>query len=622
MTIAYIKGQRRQLSPSDIIGKGGEADIYDLGNGQVLKLYKKPNDPDYLSDPDARAGATLRHKEIQGKLPAFPKGTPSTVIAPIDLVFDRESGGKIIGYTMKFIKGGEVLLRLSDKEYREQGAIDGNQVTGIFRSLHKTVDEIHHSKIVIGDFNDLNVLFDSKGQLYVVDADSMQYGQFLTRTFTARFVDPLLCKPGDLILSRPHTTDSDWYAYNTMLFQSLLYVNPFGGVHRPSVGKRLQFEARVFGRITVFNPEVIYPKPAISYDRLSDELLEHFQRTYEKDARGVFPLRLLESIRWTTCSNCGTVHARSACPVCAKPGLVVQAIVRRGKVTSTKVFKTPGQILYADVQSGKLVYLYHHDGSFRRETGNEVLSGGLNPELRYRISGKRTLIGHHKQLFILEPGEQTKTVIVDSVAQLPIFGSNESHYYWAANGQLLKDTALGSDYVGNVLTGRTLFWIGKKFGFGFYQAGEIMRSFVFNTANKGINDSVNLPNIPGQLIDATVAFSDKLAWFLVSYQDNGQLLNSCYVIDSLGKVLASATASQGDDNWLGSGIRGRFAAGGSLFAATDDGIVRVAMSGNGLVVEQEFPDTEPFVDANTQLLPDTGGIYAVSRREIVLLKLN
>ena len=623
MAIVYINGYRRQLAPSAVIGQGGEADIYDVGNGQALKLYKRSSDQDYLGNPLAQQAANLRLSEIQLKLPAFPKGLPPAVIAPTELVTDKSSGS-VIGYTMRLRSDTVVLLRYADRQYREQGGIDGNQTLDVFRRMHTLVTQVHEAGVVVGDFNDLNVLVDAAGQVYLVDADSMQFGGFVCRTFTSRFVDPLICQPPRLTIVRPHSDDTDWYAFNVMLFQSLLFVGPYGGVHRPANGRRLQHDDRVLSRITVFHPEVLYPKPALPLEVLPDEILEHFHRLFENDVRGEFPLAVLDAVRWTTCLNCGAVHARARCPICTAPGAIKQTIIRRGRVTSTRVFRTTGRILQAVYQGGQLRFLYHDGDQFRRENHRVIVSGDLHPKLRFRINRERTLLGQKGQLLIFDNQEVPKQLTTDTVNQLSMFDANDQAYFWIGSGQLVRSGDLGSQYIGDILPGRTLFWVGKQFGLGFYQAGRLARTFVFRTTGRGLNDRVPIPAVTGQLIDAICVFADELAWFMMSVQESGRLINRCYVVNSRGQLVASAEAEAGQENdaWLSSGIRGRFANGHSLFAATDEGIVRVTVSGGQLYIAQTFPDSEPFVDVDTQLLPGDGGIYAISHREISLLKLD
>jgi len=620
MNTVRVGGKLVRIASSQAVGKGGEADIFNLGNGQVLKLYKRPDDADYIGNQTAQHGAWQRIEEQQRKLPAFPRGLPPEVVAPTEVVFDQR-GSRIVGYTMPFISGAEVLLRLGDRQYREQGGVDGNQVVATFRKLHEAVSKVHQARVVIGDFNDLNVLVGADQRIFLVDADSMQFGRFFCRTFTARFVDPLLCEPDQLALARPHNERSDWYAFAVMLMQSLLYVGPYGGVHRPKAGRRLQHDARALQRLTVFDSDVVYPRPALPLGVLSDDLLGHFEQVFAHDLRGQFPGRLLELLRWTTCAKCGAVHARAVCPECAAPGVVKESVTIRGTVKATRVFRTKGHILHAVVQRGNLHYLYHEDGAFRREGDRIVVNGTLDPELRFRISRGTSLLGRRNRLLAFEPSGERDLHQTDTAGHLSIFDANEQGYYWISGGQLVRSGTIGPEYIGDVLSGRTLFWTGNRFGFGFYQAGQLSRSFVFNTEGRGINDRVAIPALPGQLIDATCVFSDKLAWFMVSVQDGGRIVNRCFVVSSKGEVLAETEASEDDDSWLAAGIRGHFAGGDSLFAATDDGIVRVQLDGSLMRAAQTFPDTKPFVSSYHQLLPGPGGIYAVRPQDITLLTI-
>ncbi|HTE58595.1 MAG TPA: hypothetical protein VK694_07715 [Verrucomicrobiae bacterium] len=623
MATVYLKGRRRQLSPDKAIGAGGEAYVYDLGDGTVLKLYKQPNDPSYATNPAAPAGAIQRLQEQQLKLPAFPKGLPAQVVTPIDLAYDGNPGS-IVGYTMQYLRSMEVLLAYADQEYRETGGIDHNQVVQIYTNLHSLVQQIHSRQAVIGDFNDLNVLVDQNDQVYLVDADSMQFGKFMCRAFTFRFVDPLVCEPNKLEMAHPHSPDSDWYAFNVMLFQSLLFVGPYGGIHRPPKrADRLEHDDRVLARLSVFHPSVQYPKPALPMGHLPDELLQHFQQVYDQDRRGTFPENLLRTLRWTACTNCGIAHARPICPACAAPGIVKQTVVKRGTVTATRIHTT-GRLLHVVFQANKLRYLYHENQAFRREDGTVVASGKLDSGLRFRIAQDTTLLGKRERLLVFEPGATPQVQSAEVAARdLTMFDANERNYFWLQNGQLVRNGRLGPDYIGTVLSGRTLFWTGNRFGFGFYQAGQISRAFVFDTQGTSLNDQVQIPTLPGQLIDATCVFSDQLAWFMVSLQENGRRINRCYVINKNGDVVGELTADQDESTWLAASIRGRLASGSSLFAATDEGIVQVTVENHTISVAQTFPDTEPFVDDDTQLLAGNGGIYAVSTRkgEIIHLQI-
>ena len=358
----YINGSRHRLDPSQSVGKGGEADVYKIDPRTVAKIYKQPDHPDYMNNSQEAEGARQRLLEHQTKLREFPKLAGLNVKAPISLVTDRTEQ-RILGYTMEYVPKAEVLLRWSERSFRG-ATLDNNKVIEIFQKLWQTVDRLHQTwKVVIGDFNDLNILVDWAGDPFIIDADSFQFGKYLSRMYTERFVDPLHCDPKETrpILKFPHKESSDWYAYNVMLFRSLLLCDPFGGIYRPSnKNKQIPHAARPLPgyRISVFHKDVIYPKPAVPFDRLPDSFLDWFQSVFEGPQREISK-HLLMNIRWTICSGCGTEHARPKCPSCQKaaPAAIKETVKVRGKVTSTTVFKTSGEILFAVSQSGVLNYL-------------------------------------------------------------------------------------------------------------------------------------------------------------------------------------------------------------------------------------------------------------------------
>lgn len=635
----YLNGKKICLKSHQSIGKGGEADIYDLGNGQALKLFKPPHHPDYQGLPEAQAAAKQRIKEHQAKLRLFPQNLPSRVIKPEGLVTNAK-GNEIQGFTMPLLTGVEPLKKYGDRAFR-QGGISQPTVVKIFQDLYATLEAIHQAGVIIGDFNDLNVLV-KQTDAYIIDADSFQFDRFYTQVFTARFVDPLLCdsQASQPILIRPYTTDSDWYALAVMWLQSLLFVDPYSGVYRPkNSGDRIPHDARPLHRITIFHPEVRYPKPAIPYQVLPDDLLHYFHQVFVQDMRGKLPRSLLDNLQWTKCLKCGLEHSRTSCPHCTKvtsqigaiaahiPGLITREI-HQGKVTATQIFSTAGIILCATMQSNQLLWLYHDRGEFKREDESVIFTGQLDPQLLFKIQGKSTLIGKGGKVVTLKPGQSPTFLTVESRLQLRpenIFDTNEFSRYWIHNGQLFRDGQLGQEYMGDVLTGATRFWVGSHFGFGFYQAGYLNVAFVFDSHRPGINDQVKLPPWSGKLIQSNCVFTPERCWFFWTTQEQ-DIINHCAIILRNGTIEAIAKAKLGDSSWLGnsgftSSTHNYCAAGNFLLCATDDGIIRIAAKHGQICQIKEFPDTEHFVDSHCQLFASFTGLYVVKAQEILKLQI-
>ncbi len=619
--VAYRNGERVPLDPSKLRGKGGEAYIYETSPSRVGKIFKERNDPDFDMFPDQQKEAEKRIIMHQTKLREFPFAMlPSSVVVPLDLLTDL-SGRKILGYEMEYLKGYETLMQYLDRDFREVGGIGNNVMMQIFADLHPTVKQTHEAGVVISDFNSLNVLI-KQAKAKLCDADSMGNSKYLSPMFTAAYVDPKHCDPKQksLKMIKPHDDLSDWYAYVVMLMEALLYVRPWGGVYKPKDRKNLvTLDARPLRGISIFNPEVVYPKPATPMHILPDDLLDFFFKTFEKGERGEFPTKLLQ-IRFGKCLNCGYEHARSICPNCSA-GVAAQKVTQiRGNVRVDFAFQTGGLIVYATVQKGELKYLYNENGRFLREDGAVSLEGGLDVGMRYRIQANKTIVAKNGLMVVLENGKAAEKIAVDSFGNLPTIDANSKHYYWSSGGFLYRDESLGPEIIGSVLEGQTLFWVGEKFGFGFYRADNLTRAFVFDANRSGINDSVKIVPVKGQLIDSTCVFAGTHAWFMTTEKSGSKIINRVQVINSLGEIEATEECENGDGSWLGK-IRGKLPIGDFILNATNDGIVRAEIVNGRIVQTKEFPDTEPYVDENSFLLPSSKGIYVIRKKEVLSLTI-
>lgn len=612
----YLARRRVKVEPRKSLGKGGEADVFDLGDGRALKLFKDADHPDYQGLPLEQAAARARLEEHQVKLRRFPTGLPPAVVAPDELATDR--GGRVLGYAMRKVDGAEPLFRLADPAFRRAG-FPAQDVAALFVRIHRTLAALHGAGVVVGDFNDRNVLV-AGGEGFLIDADSFQFGPFRCAVFTDRFVDPLLCEagPGGLAQVRPYGTDSDWYAFAVLLMQSLLFVGPYGGVHRPKGGaRRIVQGARPLERLSVFHPEVQYPKPAASLGTLPDELLHRLQRVFVEDERGPFPLPLLEGLRFTRCAGCGTEHARLCCPVCrptAAASTTTAARVR-GEVLCQRLYSTRGVVLHAAVEGGTLRWLAYEGGEFRREDGAVVLRGRLDPAMRFALNAEETLIGRRGELVALRPGGGAPRRLAAEA-----FASAGGRTFWIEDGRLHRDGPFGPEPVGEVLAGQTRFWTGPCFGFGHYRAGTVCVAFVFEGARGGLNDALKLPPLPGQLLDADCALDDRRAWLRLALAIGGRTRHLCLVWSRQGELEAVAEADAGDPGWLGA-LGGACAVGGMLLVATDAGVVRVEAAGGALAPTREFADTEPFVSSDCRLLVGKEGLVVVRPQEIVALQM-
>ncbi len=626
MKTVYLNGQALRLTKE--IGAGQEAVVYDMGNGQVAKVYRLPNDPYYAQSPEEQHAAQIRISMHQKKLMAFPKGLPKNVIAPVHLLKDNQ--GVIVGFTMPFITGAETLLSYGDIQYRESKNISNNEIRDIFVNLHQTLTSLHNHGVVIGDFNDLNTLIKHQ-QAYIIDTDSFQFGHFLSTMYTEKFVDPLICnlitkgKDSLWTMTKNHNPLGDWYAFAAMLFKTLLFVDPYGGIYKPKdSSKRIKQQLRPYHRINVFNPEVIYPKHAYPYKVLNGDLIHYFQDVFSKDLRGEFPINLLNSMHWQRCNACGIEYSTPRCPICSVGISLFAPVAVSGNLQVHEIFTTNGVILFTTFQNNKLMYLYHEDDHYKRENTESVMDGPLDRDLHFAINGTATILGKSNAMLTQFPDASHHKNFVDCVGNKPVFDANAQSIFWVENGNIYKSNPLGLQYtasnIGQGISDQTLLWTGNAFGFGMYKAGNILQGFVFDMNSKIINDRVALPFIKGQIIDAKCYLSDSMAWLMIATKDKSAYINHCIVVDKQGNILAHIDNSSDDHPWL-THIKGKSASGTFLFCPTDDGVMRIQLDTAGQLESKVFTDTEHHVNEHSQLIVSSHGIYVIKRNKILLLAM-
>ena len=314
MTAVFIDGARVALTPQTLLGQGGEAEVYDLGDGRVVKWWKPPEHPDFEGLPDAQAVARKRIAEAPAKLRALPGNLPRGVVAPAGFALAGKRSQDVVGYVMPKVSGTP-LHSLGEPKWRRDHPTPGADVVAALLALHDAIAGLHRAGIVIGDCNDLNVLVAGR-DVHLIDVDSYQFAGYRCDMFSERFVDPRLCDAQG-VLMKPHDRDSDWFAFAAMALRSLLGVGPWGGVHQPAAAsQRCLAPARAARRLSVLGDAIVYPRAARPRAILPDELIATFRAIFEHDVRGAFPRAQLERLQLRACAACGEEHARHRCPSC------------------------------------------------------------------------------------------------------------------------------------------------------------------------------------------------------------------------------------------------------------------------------------------------------------------
>ncbi|MFO0597347.1 MAG: hypothetical protein U0228_18710 [Myxococcaceae bacterium] len=586
----YLSGKKVRVTDADLVGEGGEARVFRHGTS-ALKIFHEPTDA---------LGRRVLDQKLQ-KLAAFPSSLPAAVLAPQELVADRL--GRVVGYRMPLIDGAVDFGRLANRKWRT-GVVSSQQSVRILSTLHHVVEAVHGAGVVIGDFNDGNVLLNQFEPL-LIDADSMQFGGFACPVGHERFLDPKLYGV-DLSAAPRFSTGSDWYAFAVLVFQTLLSVHPFGGTH----GKLATLLRRAEARHSVLRNDVTLPRTAVSPKVLPDDLLHWFHAVFEADTRQAFPFTTLQLV-FTTCS-CGTEHARAVCPDCKTLGpLVTRQVLRsKGRCTARTAFETNGRIVAAAMQGG-LRYLCEENGVFRREDGTVIATQLSGRHLRAELSGSTTWMadgeGHVEKWVGDRLVERART---GTFRSSPVLAAAPGHAWREEQGWLV-DQETGAR-VGQVLEGQTHLWSSTQLGFGFYRAGGLTVAFLAKPGRAGLKQVSGL-SWRGRLIEASAAFDASHVLFTVVVDDGGRDVVHRWLIRDDGTVLGANH----------DGPRGHGAVlGGRVVVASDGGLVALKVDSGVLVEAMSFPDTQPFVSAGDELLPNTdGSLFVVGARDITQLTL-
>lgn len=423
-----IQGKSITLSPQDVIGVGGEATVFRHA-GTAVKVYGQPS-----SERANKIQVLLSHVHL----------LPDNAIAPQALVYTPD--GIVAGFSMPLLSSNATEIRqIASRNYRRKHGIRISDVIAIFLDIQHTLDQIHSVGMVVGDLNDLNIMF--KGaQSYFIDVDSFQFDRFPCPVGTEEFIDPQLYNV-DLNSGPVYSRQTDWYAYLVLLFKSLLMAHPYGGTHH-AVHTLTQ---RAVQGISVLNTSVTYPKIALPLATLSDDLLELCTRWFNNRQRGIFPLRLLHDYQGSLveCHTCSMMYPRERkhCPVCSE--LTV--------IPATKVFnaelllETSGTILACFVQGARLsviacedeqdiLYSYEGNGEKRIVIGSAMLSAN------YALMGQFLVISYPDKmgdLALIDLNQTPPTLFCNTHTdhfggRHIIFGANEQSLYRVAGGYLLR----------------------------------------------------------------------------------------------------------------------------------------------------------------------------------------
>lgn len=253
-------GTRRPLKLGERLGRGGEANVYEVAGSSDLaaKLWLEP-----APAQQAKLAAMLRTVPDD---PAAGSGHHA-LMWPQAKVTDPD--GRTVGFVMPRLDAhkARALHQVYHPGSRRRNApgVGWHYLLRVARNLSSTLSSLHAAGYVIGDLNESNVLASDRALVTLIDLDSIQVrdGRQVWRCEVGKleYTPPeLLGKSFREVNRRPA---SDVFAYAVLAFQLLMEgFHPFSGVWLGK-GEPPGLEANIRARRSAwFGSRQLRPPPA------------------------------------------------------------------------------------------------------------------------------------------------------------------------------------------------------------------------------------------------------------------------------------------------------------------------------------------------------------------------
>lgn len=466
----FINQQKVKLDAADLIQAGGEGLVFAHGRDQVIKLYHQPRD-------EHRAKLEYIWHNNLGY------GLPAAVYWPHTAVTDAQQ--TLLGFTMpRLADEWQPIKRLGNPNFVRRHGLQLPQIVAILRHAWRTLHALHQHDILVGDLNDHNIFFHPQNhETAWLDTDSYQVGPHPCPVALQPFLDPQLYHVTDFAQRPVFTPESDWYAFFVLVVKSLLYVHPYGGTHH--IHKTLS--SRAEHRISLLNGAVTYPQQARPLNMLSDDLLTHMHRIFDKGERRLFPRRLLDDYAQSlqACPHCEQhfPSARSHCPHCqqANQQAALPASYGRGQIKTHLLFQTAGHI---DQVWLHYENLFAGQRRFRAIVRQDRLYTLIYAGLAGQVSEMPLFVGQPDYQFsyfaghlVVNPPGRNQLLVLDVSGLDPkrlglleteafggtaVFATTPNHLYRLANGYIMqasvRDGHLLEEVVGTAYPQQTRLW--------------------------------------------------------------------------------------------------------------------------------------------------------------------
>ncbi|MCQ2248390.1 MAG: hypothetical protein MJZ50_05195 [Treponema sp.] len=251
---------------------GGEGTIYktNLSNGLVAKIYKE--------------GKVTRRKEAKLQFMVSNHLHHEGICFPVDLLYNQR--GEFVGYLMPLAKGDTLKNSFFGKPQFLDHFSDWKKydVVELALTILKKMKYLHDRGIFIGDIKGENILVVDSKEVYFVDTDSYQVGNFPCPVISEEFTPPeLIGRKCDSVL---RTAGNENFAVATLLFKIVMQgINPYAHVGGGSPLENIQKMnfSFPFGKSNFQTPGGSTGSYYCCWDHLSMKIREAFYNTFSRN---------------------------------------------------------------------------------------------------------------------------------------------------------------------------------------------------------------------------------------------------------------------------------------------------------------------------------------------------
>jgi serine/threonine protein kinase len=251
-----VNGIQVTLDKRNFVAQGGQGSIY-VQSDRAFKIYHKPQD--VIPSEKVQHLQAIKH--------------PS-VIKPEGEILSTK--GERIGYAMRFVKDTYTLCQLFPRAFKERhNHLTPEVVLSLVLQLREALVSIHHCKVQVIDFNELNTLVAQNFQTpFIIDVDSFQ-----TPGFPATVIMPSV-RDWQTPISK-YGEGSDWFSFAVVTFQLFIGIHPYKGGH-PTVKS---LEDRMKANISVFDKEVSLPRACYTLDTIPPAYRDWYKSVFVNKQR-------------------------------------------------------------------------------------------------------------------------------------------------------------------------------------------------------------------------------------------------------------------------------------------------------------------------------------------------